>query len=87
MNIFEVKIILKFPRDNNTDHASRVFITTDLIGQTYLCYLMQNQYRLYLIRLEKSNDPDEIIMGMVTTISAKDAISLPVSFMTDNKLF
>ncbi|XP_008202865.1 anaphase-promoting complex subunit 1 [Nasonia vitripennis] len=64
-------------KDNNADHASRVFLTTDLIGQTYLCYLIQNQYRLYLVRLEKSNEPNQIIMGMVNTITAKDAISLP----------
>lgn len=60
-----------------SERAHKVFLTTDLIGQTYLCYLVQNLYRLSLVRLEKSSDPDKVILGMVTTIVAKDAVSLP----------
>ena len=59
-----------------------MFLTTDLIGQTYFCYLIQSQCRLCLVRLEKSNDPEQVILGMVTTITAKDAINLPVSFQS-----
>ncbi|KAL7307917.1 hypothetical protein TKK_0000010 [Trichogramma kaykai] len=64
-------------KDTNIEHASRVFLTTDLIGQVYFCYVLTNQYRLCLVRLEKSHDPGRIILGMVTTITAKDAINLP----------
>ncbi|XP_011495610.1 PREDICTED: anaphase-promoting complex subunit 1 [Ceratosolen solmsi marchali] len=64
-------------KDSNMGQASRVFLTVDLVGQTYFCYLVQNQCRLCLIRLEKSNDPERIILGMLTTITAKDAINLP----------
>jgi hypothetical protein len=56
----------------------------DLVGQTYFCYLVQNQCRLSLIRLEKSSDPERIILGMVTTMTAKDAINLPVSIGISN---
>ena len=69
------------------EHASRVFLSTDLVGQTYFCYLIQNQYRLCLVRLEKSNDPDQIILGMVTTMTTKDAINLPVSINFNNFSF
>lgn len=66
------------------EHASRVFITTDLTGQVYFCYLISSQCSLFLVRLERSNDADRMILGMVTTMSAKDAINLPVSFIINS---
>lgn len=68
-------------RESSIEQASRIFLTTDVIGQTYFCYNVSSQFRLHLVRLEKSNDPERIIMGMVTTIVAKDAINLPVSLL------
>ena len=79
-----VKIFIKHfltYRESCTEQASRIFLTTDLIGQTYFCYIVKTQFRLYLVRLEKPNEPEQIILGMVTTIAAKDAINLPVSLL------
>ncbi|XP_070511648.1 anaphase-promoting complex subunit 1 isoform X2 [Cardiocondyla obscurior] len=56
--------------------ASRVFLTSDLVGQNYLGYLIPNRSQLSLVRLEKTNK-QQIIFGMITNIVAKDAISLP----------
>ncbi|XP_077273571.1 anaphase promoting complex subunit 1 isoform X1 [Temnothorax americanus] len=56
--------------------ASKVFLTSDLVGQNYLGYLIPNRSQLSLVRLEKTNEQQQIIFGMVTNIVAKDAISL-----------
>ncbi|XP_046750016.1 anaphase-promoting complex subunit 1 [Diprion similis] len=57
--------------------ASKVLLTSDLVGQSYLGYLVPNRSQLFLVRLEKSNKQQQIIFGMVTSIVAKDAVSLP----------
>lgn len=62
---------------SSTEKASKVFITTDLMGQTYLCLLMSQQQSLKLIRLDQSNDKQKIIFGSVNVINAKDAESIP----------
>ncbi|XP_029167221.1 anaphase-promoting complex subunit 1 isoform X2 [Nylanderia fulva] len=56
--------------------ASKVFLTSDLVGQSYLGYLVPNRLQLFLVRLEKTNKQQQIIFGMVTGIAAKDAINL-----------
>ncbi|KYM96372.1 PREDICTED: anaphase-promoting complex subunit 1 [Cyphomyrmex costatus] len=56
--------------------ASKVFLTSDLVGQNYLGYLIPNRSQLSLMRLEKTNKQQQIIFGMVTNIVAKDAINL-----------
>lgn len=61
------------------DKGSKVFLTSDLVGQSYLGYLVPNRSQLFLVRLEKTNKQQQIIFGMVTSIIAKDAINLPVS--------
>ncbi|XP_058810342.1 anaphase-promoting complex subunit 1 isoform X2 [Phymastichus coffea] len=63
-------------KDGDFERASKVFLTTDLLGQVYFCYLIRNQSRLFLARIEKSNDPNQIILGMLYSVTAKDAISL-----------
>jgi len=62
---------------SSTEKASKVFITTDLMGQTYICLLISQQNSLKLIRLDQSNDGQKIIFGSVNVISAKDADSIP----------
>ncbi|KAK0085319.1 hypothetical protein PV325_005429 [Microctonus aethiopoides] len=57
--------------------ASKVLLTTDLVGQGYLGYLVPTRSQLCLVRLEKTNKQQQIIFGMTTSISAKDAVSLP----------
>lgn len=59
--------------------ASHGFMHVDLIGQTYMCYLLPRTANLLLTRLEKSNSADTPIFGMVSSIPAKDAVSLDVS--------
>lgn len=68
-----------FLRDVVSGRASKVFLSSDLVGQNYLCYLVPNRSQLFLVRLEKTNKQQQIIFGMVTTIVAKDAVSVPVS--------
>ncbi|XP_014469767.1 PREDICTED: anaphase-promoting complex subunit 1-like [Dinoponera quadriceps] len=57
--------------------ASKVLLTSDLVGQSYLGYLVPNRSQFFLVRLEKTNKQQRIIFGMVTSITAKDAVSLP----------
>ncbi|XP_039313778.1 anaphase-promoting complex subunit 1 isoform X3 [Solenopsis invicta] len=56
--------------------ASKVFLTSDFVGQNYLGYLIPNRSQLCLVRLEKTNKQQQIIFGMVTSIVAKDAVNL-----------
>lgn len=64
-------------RDFN-EKASHGFIHTDLIGQTYLCYLLPHMYKLNMAKMEKSHTPETPIFGMVSSITAKGAVNLPV---------
>lgn len=64
-------------RDFN-EEASHGFIHTDLIGQSYLCYLLPHTYKLNLARMEKSHTPNTQVFGIVTSVSAKDAVELKV---------
>lgn len=41
---------------------------------------MPTRSQFFLVRLEKTNKQQHIIFGMVTSIIAKDAVSLPVSY-------
>ncbi|XP_029162825.1 anaphase-promoting complex subunit 1-like isoform X3 [Nylanderia fulva] len=56
--------------------ASKVFLTSDFVGQNYLGYLIPNRSQLYLVTLEKTNEPEQIIFGTITRIAAKDAVNL-----------
>ncbi|XP_012268770.2 anaphase-promoting complex subunit 1 isoform X2 [Athalia rosae] len=64
-------------KDIVTGPASKVLLTTDLVGQSYLGYLVPSRSQLFLVRLEKSNEQGQLIFGMVTSIVAKDAAGLP----------
>jgi hypothetical protein len=57
----------------------RVFLSSDLVGQTYLCYLVPTLSQLFCARLEKANKEQKLIFGVVKNITAKDAAPLPVS--------
>ncbi|KAM4771923.1 anaphase-promoting complex subunit 1 [Rhinophrynus dorsalis] len=59
-------------RERNSQ-ATKVFITTDLCGQKFLCFLVASQHQLRLVKFEESNDKSQLIFGSVTNISAKDA--------------
>ncbi|XP_068085818.1 anaphase-promoting complex subunit 1 isoform X2 [Anabrus simplex] len=57
--------------------ATRVFLSTDLVGQLYLCYLIPASHHLYVARVERSNEEQRLIFGVVNSIPAKDTVSLP----------
>ncbi|XP_075452467.1 anaphase-promoting complex subunit 1 [Ascaphus truei] len=59
-------------REKNSQ-ATKVFITADLCGQKFLCFLVESQHQLRLVKFEESNDKSQLIFGSVTNISAKDA--------------
>ncbi|KAJ7341215.1 hypothetical protein JRQ81_005067 [Phrynocephalus forsythii] len=59
-------------REKNSQ-ASKVFITTDLCGQKFLCYLVESQLQLRCVKFQQSNDMSQLIFGSVTNIQAKDA--------------
>ncbi|KAH0622807.1 hypothetical protein JD844_025492 [Phrynosoma platyrhinos] len=59
-------------REKNSQ-ASKVFITTDLCGQRFLCYLVESQLQLRCVKFQQSNDMSQLIFGTVTNIPAKDA--------------
>ncbi|XP_063774168.1 anaphase-promoting complex subunit 1 isoform X1 [Pseudophryne corroboree] len=59
-------------REKNSQ-ATKVFITTDLCGQKFLCFVVEPQHQLRLVKFEESNDKSLLIFGSVTNISAKDA--------------
>lgn len=58
--------------------ATKGFIHTDFIGQRYLCFLLPKSFRLNLLPIERRKSSLKMpIFGTLTTISAKDAVSLP----------
>ncbi|PIO35329.1 hypothetical protein AB205_0200760, partial [Aquarana catesbeiana] len=59
-------------REKNSQ-ATKVFITTDLCGQKFLCFLIESQHQLRMVKFEESNDKSQLIFGSVTNIFAKDA--------------
>uniref|UniRef100_H3ATJ7 Anaphase-promoting complex subunit 1 n=1 Tax=Latimeria chalumnae TaxID=7897 RepID=H3ATJ7_LATCH len=59
-------------REKNSQ-ATKVFITTNLCGQNYLCFLVESQHQLRCVKFEESNDLSQLIFGAVATIHAKDA--------------
>ncbi|EDV34305.1 uncharacterized protein Dana_GF21034 [Drosophila ananassae] len=56
--------------------ASRAFIHTDLVGQTFLCYLLARSCRLQLVRLTGYGCSEIQISTLASTLSAKDAVGL-----------
>lgn len=56
--------------------ATRAFIHTDLVGQTYLCYLLPRSCRLQLVLLGGYNTSDLQLSTLASTLPAKDAVGL-----------
>ncbi|XP_073096980.1 anaphase-promoting complex subunit 1 isoform X3 [Manis javanica] len=59
-------------REKNSQ-ASKVFITSDLCGQKFLCFLVESQMQLRCVKFQESNDKTQLIFGSITNIPAKDA--------------
>ncbi|KAH8419854.1 hypothetical protein KR009_003297 [Drosophila setifemur] len=56
--------------------ATRAFIHTDLVGQTFLCYLLARSCRLQLVRLTGYGSSEVQLSTLASTLSAKDAVGL-----------
>lgn len=58
--------------------AASGFIHTDLIDQKFVCYLLARSENLMIARLEKTKSSDILVLGVLTSIPAKDAVCLNV---------
>lgn len=56
--------------------ATRAFIHTDLVGQTYLCYLLARSCRLQLVLLNGYDTSELQLSTLAATLPAKDAVGL-----------
>ncbi|XP_020808784.1 uncharacterized protein LOC110184551 [Drosophila serrata] len=56
--------------------ATRAFIHTDLVGQTFLCYLLARSCRLQMVRLTGYGSSEVQLSTLATTLAAKDAVGL-----------
>uniref|UniRef100_A0A668RQ46 Anaphase-promoting complex subunit 1 n=1 Tax=Oreochromis aureus TaxID=47969 RepID=A0A668RQ46_OREAU len=56
-----------------SSQASKVFLTSDLCENHYLCFLVESHQQLRCVKFIESNDTSQLIFPSVTTISAKDA--------------
>ncbi|KAE8280877.1 Anaphase-promoting complex subunit 1 [Larimichthys crocea] len=56
-----------------SSQASKVFLTTDLCENHYLCFLVESHQQLRCVKFIESNDTSQLIFASVTTIPAKDA--------------
>lgn len=59
--------------------ATKVFLIDDIIGQWFLCYVIPSTQQLNVVKIDFSH-PYNITFGIQTSISAKDAIPIPVSY-------
>ena len=66
-------------RDGNLGQASKVFLSGDLCGQQYLCYLVAFRHQLRCVKFEESNDRSQLIFGSSYSIPARDAVPLQVN--------
>lgn len=57
--------------------ASKGFLHTDFIGQSYVCFLLPKSFKLNLLHIERMNNVNTPIFGNLLSISAKDAVPLP----------
>lgn len=63
--------------------ASKVFVSTDLVGQRYLCLLLPSTCQLWCFKFDRSNDaPVSLIFGASSMIPAKDAAPVTSLNMT-----
>uniref|UniRef100_A0A8C4EJS4 Anaphase-promoting complex subunit 1 n=1 Tax=Dicentrarchus labrax TaxID=13489 RepID=A0A8C4EJS4_DICLA len=62
-----------------SSQASKVFLTSDLCENRYLCFLVESHQQLRCVKFIESNDTSQLIFTSVTTIPAKDAEPLQVS--------
>ncbi|XP_019719671.1 anaphase-promoting complex subunit 1 [Hippocampus comes] len=56
-----------------SSQASKVFLTSDLCENRYLCFLVESHQQLRCVKFVESNDTSQLIFASVTSIAAKDA--------------
>lgn len=61
---------------NGSGPASKAFISSDMVGQKYVCYLLPAKVQLVLIRMDSTNE-NNLIFGTFYCITAKDAVPVP----------
>uniref|UniRef100_A0A668AJ74 Anaphase-promoting complex subunit 1 n=2 Tax=Myripristis murdjan TaxID=586833 RepID=A0A668AJ74_9TELE len=58
---------------SHSSQASKVFLTSDLCENHYLCFLVESHQQLRCVKFIESNDTSQLIFASVTSIPAKDA--------------
>uniref|UniRef100_A0A673J159 Anaphase-promoting complex subunit 1-like n=1 Tax=Sinocyclocheilus rhinocerous TaxID=307959 RepID=A0A673J159_9TELE len=56
--------------------AAKIFITSDLCENRYLCFLVESHQQLRCVKFLESNETSQLIFASVTVITAKDAAPL-----------
>uniref|UniRef100_A0A8D3DZY2 Anaphase-promoting complex subunit 1 n=1 Tax=Scophthalmus maximus TaxID=52904 RepID=A0A8D3DZY2_SCOMX len=56
-----------------SSQASKVFLTSDVCENRYLCFLVESHQQLRCVKFIESNDTTQLIFASVTSIPAKDA--------------
>ncbi|CAG9853978.1 unnamed protein product [Phyllotreta striolata] len=64
-----------FQDTNIAAPATKVFFTEDFVGQKYLCYVLDTRSQLSIVKVDYSGR--NFTFGVLTSISAKDAASIP----------
>nr|XP_061821876.1 anaphase-promoting complex subunit 1 [Nerophis lumbriciformis] len=59
-----------------SSQASKVFLTSDVCENRYLCFLVESHQQLRCVKFVESNDKSQFIFASVTCIAAKDAAPL-----------
>ncbi|CAH0559464.1 unnamed protein product [Brassicogethes aeneus] len=57
--------------------ATKVFFSEDYTGQWYLCYILLARYQLSIVKVDFTSNSSQMSFGMLTSISAKDAVPIP----------
>ncbi|XP_063958903.1 anaphase-promoting complex subunit 1-like isoform X2 [Lytechinus pictus] len=63
-------------RDGILGQASKAFLTSDLSGQDFLCFLLPRYRQLRCLKFNSSNDCTQLIFGSLTTLHVRDAVQL-----------
>ncbi|XP_046885397.1 LOW QUALITY PROTEIN: anaphase-promoting complex subunit 1 [Hypomesus transpacificus] len=64
------------PHREMSCQASKVFLTSDLCENRYLCFLVESHQQLRCVKFIESNNPSQLIFPSVVSLPAKDAAPL-----------
>lgn len=63
-------------RDGSLGKSSKAFLTRDLCGQQYMCYVISYRQQLRCVKFEDSNDLKKLVFGTMNIIPCKDAVPI-----------